>query len=705
MKRKLSAAILSLLLCAGTLSGCASGEANTESTEVSVSSDTKVSEASAEAKATLSDDTKSSNAEIVRSEDEALMPVFSLESGFYDAPCEMTITCADPDAKIYFTIDGSVPDENSSLYKAPVNLMNKSSMDNVLSAKTGISAGSSYVPNRTVDKANIIRAAAYYPDGTVSEVTSGTYFIKTKREEKYGDVPVISLITDPDNLFDYEKGIYVLGKTYDDWVAEQTEPFESWQAVGNYSQRGREWERPVTVQLFDSDGKLAFTQDMGVRIMGAASRSSTQKSLRLTARKEYGSKTADYEFIPDNTRSDGNGNVEHYKSIVLRDGGNDCDYAKIRDPLIQKLCADRDFDTQSTTPCVVYIDGEYWGMYTITEDYSDKYIEFNYGIDNKDVIMVKCGEIEEGEEDDISLLEDVYNTISDGDMTDPEKYAEACSLIDMDSFIDYCAMNLYVYNEDGIFQDNNWRMWRVKNTDGYGDIPQADGKWRMIVYDTDYSSGIYSGGGNFRYDNISEFLTYDSKNDDADEIVPAKMFASLYKNPDFKRQLVNTLCDMRNIDFRSSRVISVAGEMYETYSKLVPDTFSRFGPDWVAWQDTKQYYEQKYVELLTFFDGRYDSFPLLMKKAFGLSDPATVEISSSDASMGDIYINGTKLDLSDSSFKGNYFSDYTVTVTAVPSEGHIFSGWDAIGCGISDVSAETAEITLSGDCSITALFE
>lgn len=140
--------------------------------------------------------------------------------------------------------------------------------------------------------------------------------------------------------------------------------------------------------------------------------------MRLIARAEYGTKSIKADLIPGNMKSDNSGPVTSYKSFVLRNGGNDNGFSKMRDPVLQSLVADRAFDTQASAPCVVFVDGEYWGLYAITEDYSDKYIETNYGIDNKNVVIVKCGRIDEGTAEDITLYEDMYNFITQNDMTD-----------------------------------------------------------------------------------------------------------------------------------------------------------------------------------------------------------------------------------------------------------------------------------------------
>lgn len=680
---KIFSAVLSAIITAGIFAGCAEKDTQTAPEMQTAASSDSVSE-----------DIESNEI------------VFSHESGFYADELQLEMTCKDPGAKIYYTTDGSVPDETSTLYSEAITLKNRTSEPNVLSAQTGISVGERYIPREKVTKANVIRAVAVYEDGSLSDVLNGTFFVGIDREKEYGNVPVISVMTDIENLFDYEKGIYVMGETYDNWIAEDknNKNLEGWRAEGNYTNRGREWERPVSFELITADGTVGISQDMGVRIMGAASRNSPQKSLRFTAREEYGSKSVEYELIPDNLRSDGEGNVMKYKSFLLRNGGNDCDYSKIRDPLFQERSAGRRFETQQYTPCVAFINGEYWGMYTIEEDYNDNYIENNYGIDNNNVIMIKCGEIEEGEESDISYYNEMYDFIVGNDMSDNANYEKACEMLDMGSYIDYAAFNFYIYNEDSFLKDNNWRMWRVKTPDESS--PAADGKWRMMVYDTDYSAGIYNEGSNYGRDNISEYLNVKKSSDDTSEgnRSCADMFSALYANESFKKELVLTLCDIRNYDFEAGDVIDRITELYEVYGRLVPDTFMRFGPEWITYQPTDGYYEHQIENLAVFVDGRYNSMPDVIKKAFGLGECCNAEISCSDSTKGTVRINNTELTL-DEAVSGKYFTDYPITVSAVPNEGESFKEWVFSGCEISDPTSLTAEITVTGDLTVRAVFE
>lgn len=636
---------------------------------------------------------------------------FSAESGFYAGTLSLAMECPVEGAVIYYTLDGSIPDTNSAKYEEPLSLTNKSLTKNVLCTRKDLCVDSDFIPAKPVTKANIIRAAAYLPDGTVTPVANGTYFVGLNREKLYGDVPVISLITEQSNMFDYETGILVLGKTYDDWIAENPDNKNEagWKSKGNFSNKGREWERPVYMEYIDKNGKAVYSADMGIRIKGASTRTYLQKSFRLIAREEYGTKNIKYKLIPGNMRSDGTEELKKYKSFVLRSGGNDCDYTKLRDPLLQTLISKRNMETQQYTPCVVFLDGEYWGVYTLVEDYTDNYIENNYGIDNNNVVIVKCGEIEEGEEEDISLFYEMYDFIVGNDMTVAENYEKAKTMLDMQGFIEYCAFQLYIYNEDSIFKNNNWSLWRVREADNA--TAWSDGQWRMMLYDTEYSTGLYCGGSNFDTDNISELFetTPEEQKENLTEYNPLEMFRSLYKNAGFRQELILTLCDIRNYDFEKVAAVHKMNDIAADYRKLIADGMYRYGPEWVIlWNTPGDYYQQKLDELANFLNGRYDRFMRIMQKAFGLNTAVSVTLKVSGSEMGDVKINRTMLDFSEltsETFKGMYFTEYAITLNAVPKDGYRFVKWEVDGCSISDADSEEAVITLSDKCTITAVFE
>ena len=623
-------------------------------------------------------------------------PVFSVPSGFYKDEFRLEMGCADEKAKIYYTTDGTAPDSSSKLYTSPILLKNATDNNNVLSMQGGAAPGGDYFPDYNITKANVIRAVAYLSDGTVSEISNGTFFVGVDRQENFGDAPVISMFTDPDNLFGYEKGIYIKGKSYDDWIAadSRNKNKQGWEQFGNFSQKGREWEREAIIEYIGSNEGETFTAGVGIRIMGAASRRNMQKSFRLVCREEYGTKSVEYELVPDNERSDGRGVVRSYKTFLLRNGGNDCDYTKFRDPLLQDLVSARDMETQQSTPAVLFIDGEYWGMYALTEDYSEHYIEQNYGIDNNNIIIIKRGGIEGGNEEDIELYSEMKKFIVESDMRDEDNYKKACELLDITSFAEYCAFNIYIDNKDSFFKDNNWSMWRVRDT--FPDIEKADGKWRMMVYDTEYSTGLYGDGNDYTSNSLKDAINGSGTG--------SKMLKSLLASEEFKRIFINTLCDMKNIDFEERRVNAAVIKWDSLYRGLVPETIKRFGPDWIVrWNDPKDHYNGQVRTLKSWLSGRNFKFLDKVTATMNLEMPVEVKVSVSDGHLGCLNFNTSKVDIN-SDYTCMYYKECAFTITAKPAEGAEFDHWEITNGEIWDEKDPTAFIMAEEGCEVKAVF-
>ena len=617
---------------------------------------------------------------------------FSAESGFYDDPFALEMTCAVPGVDIYYTTDGSVPTTRSYYYDGPILLENVEDEPNWLSSFTGIS-NEDYVPEDSMMKANVIRAAAFRDEKCISSVCNGTFFVGIDRAKEYGNVPIVSLIMEEDDLFDYEKGIYTLGVTYDDWYAELTGEDYSWSDIeGNFSERGREWERPVHVEYLSGDGNVGFAQDMGIRIKGGATRIYTHKSLRLIAREEYGAKRVRYPlFTNDRANSS-----KVYKQFVLRSGGNDCNYAKLRDPLIQNLARHMRLDTQCSFPCVVFINGEYWGLYSLTEEYDAHYIEHTYGIDHENVIMIKRFLLTEGQEHEIALFEEMFDFILTNDLYTEENYAKVSALLDLGNMADYYALQFYIDNVDGIPQNNNnWQMWRVRTMDSAKEA--GDGRWRLMLYDLDSSADLLGGGMSFENDCLTPVLFGKE-----DLSYFAISLQSLYQNENFRKELVLALCDVRNIHFSCERFNADMQTLRSVYEPLMPDSLNRFGPEEILEWGAEEYCQKELDDLERYFEGRYEAFPQIVQNALGLQAPAELTLHVSGD--GSVMVNHSVPDTQDG-YTGLYFPDYPITLTAQENGDGRFVRWEYEGCTLSDPDSPVTEVSFTGDFSICAVFE
>lgn len=332
-------------------------------------------------------------------------------------------------------------------------------------------------PEENVFKGTVIKAALFSEDGTrLSDIQVESYFVAENIFTRYGDLAVISLVTDADNLYDEETGIFV-----------------------NPNGSGAEWERPVHIEMFEADGTQVISQDVGARISGNSTRNNAQKSIRLYSKAGYDDENPVFEYEIFEGLLDGTGEdtLTTFKRLVLRNSGNDNNNTQFRDALMQDLADGLDVDSQATRACVVFINGEFWGVYNLRERYDDHYFANVYGVDTADVTVLEISnssttaEVSDGEADDIDYYNEMWNFFNDNDMSDADNYAKAQTYIDLDNFIDYYIVNIYSGNTD--WPANNNVFWRYKTENGGYDenaaIEELDGRYRWVLKDMDFGFG------------------------------------------------------------------------------------------------------------------------------------------------------------------------------------------------------------------------
>lgn len=489
-------------------------------------------------------------------------PVFSKESGSYEDSFELTLY-APKGSRIYYTTDGSEPsvdtvgskEDTSKVpaklptneYKEKITVKNRDSEANRLCSRVNIPYmydptdyynGPFYPDVSAVPKATVIRAMAVDEKGNLSKVVTKTYFVAKDLAKVYKNASVISVVTDPDNLLSEEKGIY---------------------RYGNWENSGEEWERPAAVTYFEEDGTIPFETTMGMRIHGNYTRRWGQKSLRFYFREELGMKNLKgYQLIPGAVNADGSP-TKKYKRFILRNGGNEYAYSKMQDVFIQSLVTDRAYATQSSRPCVLFLNGEYWGLYNLMERYSDNYLEEEYGVDKDNVIAIKNEELDEGKEEDFALYEQLKD-MAGLDMSSRENYEKFKQIVDIRSYLDYYATEIYIGNKD--WPDNNVELWRTREDDGstYGDT-----KWRYMLYDTEYSMNLWGQDNNGENNRLQE-----ARNKDA-------LFDALCKNDEFKQALADTLFELADKNFNYSDASKKLDAMAAIYRPLMEQYKKRFG--------------------------------------------------------------------------------------------------------------------------------
>jgi len=568
---------------------------------------------------------------------------FSQSGGFYNGPQTIYLSTASSNSEIRYTTDGSNPDENSFSYTGPIE----------------------------VNETTVIRARSFKNRYLPSPVCTQTYFIN----ENF-TLPVVSISTNPEYFFDDDIGIYVMGNN-----ANPVPPYYGanfWEA----------WERPVNVEYYDENGNQGFNLESGVKIYGNLAVVIPQKSLVLYTGDKYNSDGFPNEFFPDKK-------VNKFKRIVLRNSGQDWPLTMLRDGFSQSLLIGQmDIDYQGYKPSIVFINGNYWGIHNIREKVDEYYPEDNYGVSHKNIDMLRYGNtlhIEAGDDTDYNAL---VNYMETHNMSLPESYEYVKTKIDIDEYINYVISEIYLANVD--WPGSNCKYWREKG---------PPGKYRFIVYDTDFGTGFYGltyGGNSYEWNMLTQATDPDGT-EWPNPSYSTFLLRKLLENSEFKNEFIQRMAAYLNTTFKTNRVLSVLGEVKSKIEPEIPLHSEKWGGlfdgfiGFTSFTD-KTEWESNLDVIREFATNR----PFYVRQHFidffSLSGTVNLTLNVSPSGGGKLFTNGVEVP---SNFTGIYFKDIPIKLKAIPALGYRFVRWDG------DIESTDEEISVipDGDKNITAVFE
>lgn len=572
--------------------------------------------------------------------------LFSRPGGVYGQPFELEIWTSYGDAVIRYTLDGSAPHPGSPAYAGPVPIQDRTEEPNVFSEirTNWLTNSLGYRPPKgPIFKATVVRAQLWREDGPLTRVQTHTYLVGNDLSSRYPLLKV-SLATTGANFFDDDVGIYVPGSN---WVTDMHE-------LANYSQSGREWERPVHLEIFEENGRRSVALDAGARIHGGVSRWWPQKSLRLYFRGDYGENRLRYQVFRDKPHSD-------FNRLLLRNFGNDWPHALIRDSMMQRLVRDTHLDIQHARPAVVFLNGEFWGLHVFRDRLDEHHLASHHQIESADVVIVEgTGTLRAGEPGDEQLYSELLEFMEDADLTTGEAYAAARARIDVDNFIDYQVLQIYVGNMD--WPHNNIRAWRVR-AGLSGGTPGQDGRWRWLVFDLDNGFGLGLGDGAETHDGIAHATA-------AERGRFTLLLRRMLESPSFRRAFVTRFLDQLNTAFAPDRAIEEIDSLTAEIGPVVAEHIYRWNHPVTVdrWHSN--------VERLRRF-ARERPAPLREHLAnhFGLGDPWSVRISIAGPRGGAVRVN-TVVHEGPAQWEGVYLRGLPVRIKPVPSTGVCFVGWE-----------------------------
>lgn len=523
--------------------------------------------------------------------------------------------------QIYYTTDGREPTKSSKLYTEAISINDSYSI-----------------------------RAKLFCDGWLSPRSTVQSYIFLDRDMT---IPVISITTNDDYL-NGKEGIFRVNSK-----ANQVN-----------------WRRPINFELFDEPDKASvLNQICETRIMGGQSRDWARKSMAIYSNKRFGAKRLEYEFFPDQRPG-----VTNFKSIMLRNAGNDIDGLYMRDAIMQRSMAEHaDLDWQAWRPAVVYINGEYHCMLNIRERSNDDNIFTNYN-ELEDIDMIEIaqennkmvGEVKAGTSENYDKFVKFYSERG-------HTLAEYAEWIDWKEYINLMAMNLYFNNQD--FPGNNIVMWRPRT---------EDGKWRWISKDTDFGLGLY--GKEVEFNTIKWLYdfnhTYDRDRKWANTKEATMLFRNLMEDPDFNREFID-----RNLvymgDFLNEKgVRAIWDPMYELVKDELLIHRDELNPpnpwSWWGGGNNEKNIENEVNNVRNWLSKRTDYYRKCLCDYYKVGTLASMTVNKDmeDAAEGHILFNG--VELSNGTFDGKFIVGRKITLEPGEASTLNVTGWEVTADGTSN---------------------
>lgn len=448
------------------------------------------------------------------------LPAFSVTPGIYDNAVTVAITAGEGET-IRYTTDCTTPNASSEVYSGELS----------------------------ISKNSVIRAAAFRDGYLSGDVATATYLFRSDGVNHA--LPVVTLVTDPDNLWNSKTGIYATGDQFDPDAASYADTLKSatyYQAkFATEEQVDTIWEKPAAFSLFDDNGKQVFTQNVGIRIAGSFGRGRAQKGFNVIARKEYGKGSMEYPFFENRP-------YKEYKAVVLRAGAQDQNRSKIRDELASGLLEGTDINIlyQAYRPTVLYLNGEYWGVYFMKEKRNRFFVAQHENTENNVDLAIGKG-FKQRSYGDNSDWVSLYEYATTHNLSASDAYNYVAERMDVDSFRDYMIAEIYNGNTDTY----NFQYYRLKG-----------GKWKFIFYD--FCWGFQSPG--------HETLAFRMGKTPSD-VCSAKLFAAMLQNKGWRDSFCRRFGELLNTAFAPERVSALIEELYGYVEPEIKREREKFNKD------------------------------------------------------------------------------------------------------------------------------
>lgn len=444
-------------------------------------------------------------------------PDFDIDAGYYSTAQTVTLTTPEPMAEIRYTLDGSDPTTSSNLYTKPIVINNTA----VLRCRT-------YSFNKSI-----------FP----SHIEFNTYLIgpNSKHSIKVvsiaGGAGINNLLSgnqsSPEGTFELfdENGVFK-----DECTGEfNKHGNDSWA----YAQRGIDY---VTRDQFGNDSEIH------------------NKIFKLSDRKDF-------------------------QRIILKAAANDNypainNSAHIRDAYVHELAqkAHMDLDVRSYEPCVLYVNGAYWGVYELREKVDDKdYTDYYYKLNEKEIDFIKTWGATWAEYGSTAPWDALRTYILGNDMTIPANFKYVSDRLNLQSLADYFIINIHSVCKDWLNWNTSW--WHGQDASGNSQ------KWRYALWDMDATFGHY-----INYTGIPN-INADADPCDIDKLGPnsdpqshTDVLSKLFQNKSFHDFYINRYADLNNTYLSCDYMTKLLDTLTLRIDPEMPRHINRWGGSYAEWK-------------------------------------------------------------------------------------------------------------------------
>jgi len=512
-----------------------------------------------------------------------------------------------------------------------------------------------YVGSQGIPNTMVVKAQASVPEYLPSEVMTATYLVNEP-----GDLPVISLSLDPDSMFNEEFGLYMFGPNADTIAPYYGANFWSDRHI------------PARFEFFDEQGRQGHVQQVDLRMHGGTqARTNPQRALRLTGRSRYGNSLIQFPFFPER------GAFDQYKHLVIRNSGGDYCLAHFRDGLWHQtaLHAGLDIDVLGFRPARVFINGTYWGLMNLRERLSPADVALNHGIEREGVLFMDQ-ENEPVQGDSIHFAQ--LNTyINEQDLSDPQHFAYVESLLDIRSYKDYFALEIFAGNAD--WPSNNVRCWKPSVTEG---------KWRYVMHDLDATMNVF---GWIPMDIDMFYWVLDHR----EGWMHSEIFRNLLENAEFKRTFLNRLADLMNTTLSEGSLMAEV----DLITRSTDTEAQRHYDRWACYWGAREYHAGQIIP--EFARVRGDHVRQHVLDRFDLPNTIALTFATFPPGAGSITLNTLEPALP---FSGIYFNGNAIDLTAHAEDGFVFDHWRYSGADGEVWTSTQLQAEFPMDGTITAHF-